>query len=270
MKFIIIGGNFTNKGAQAMVFVTISELRSRFHDCEIILSTDETISESYKFQTMNTYLGIRYKDSFIDNFKILVKNVAKKILGLKVYSLDQLRAIKTSISDADAFIDISGFGPSSQFGSVPTMVFCEYIQFARDYEIPYFVMPQSFGPFDYKDAQVKEALKKAMCYPICIFARESSGYALLKRELLIGENVTLSLDIVLQNKTINTDYICSTNIQQKNVTIMDNSVGIIPNARNYEKGGNKEQIILLYDFIIKELIKHGKNVYLLMHSLNSS
>lgn len=55
-KFMITGANFNNKGAQAMLFVTVSELRKRYSDCKIFFATGEELStEDYLFDT------IRYK-----------------------------------------------------------------------------------------------------------------------------------------------------------------------------------------------------------------
>ena len=40
--FMITGGNFTNKGAQSMIMITVSEIRKRFSDADIyILPNDD-------------------------------------------------------------------------------------------------------------------------------------------------------------------------------------------------------------------------------------
>ena len=55
--FLISGGNFTNKGAQSMLLITISELRQRFRDCNIVIVPLDS-AEVYKEANLRNVLAI--------------------------------------------------------------------------------------------------------------------------------------------------------------------------------------------------------------------
>ena len=44
-NFMITGANFRNKGAQAMLFVTVSELRQRYPDFDIFFDSLEDLND---------------------------------------------------------------------------------------------------------------------------------------------------------------------------------------------------------------------------------
>lgn len=57
-NFIITDANFNNKGAQAMLFITVSELRKHFPECEIDVDTNDNVGEAYRFNPIK----IRHQD----------------------------------------------------------------------------------------------------------------------------------------------------------------------------------------------------------------
>ena len=96
------------------------------------------------------------------------------------------------------------------------------------FNTPIYLMPQSFGPFDYGDSQNFD-IGKMLSYAQVIFAREKAGYNLLVNTYQLT-NVKYSKDLVLQNKNINPEYIYTNKKEKKIIQIeKNNNVAVIPN-----------------------------------------
>lgn len=83
-QFMITGANFRNKGAQAMLFVTVDELRRRYPDCRIYFATSERISkDDYWFDTIKYTRGVK-KVSLggINAFKELMISIVKDFVKI--------------------------------------------------------------------------------------------------------------------------------------------------------------------------------------------
>lgn len=270
-KFIITGGNFQNKGAQAMSFVAISEIRQRYPDCEIcFISTTDKKSNISSMMTFNIYSASisdwQYARGGLDGFLAIGKSFIKYFSGNKEVFQD-MRLLKAALNGADAIIDISGFSLSSQWGCDATYKYTNIIHTAKSLGIKVFIMPQSFGPFEYNEKQRKmdKLIKKYMPYPTNIYAREESGFKYLT-EMYGLKNVRRSRDLVLQNKEIVKEKIFNNKFKIEKINLdTSNNVAIIPNMRNFDHG-NKEEILSVYYEIIQQLFKMNKNIYLLRHS----
>ena len=264
--FIITGGETFNKGAQAMTFVTIDNIRKMFKNSEIVLlsgreyNKKEEDEKIYKFKVLPSGLG--YTLYFLGGIYKLISLLSGKLKCSKKI----LKEIYESLQKANGIIDISGFALSSQWGVKSTINFLLNIAIAKKYKLPIYLMPQSFGPFNYKGMKkifINHLMKKYLKYPSKIYCREAEGFNYLKR--YTNENLEKSYDLVLLNKEIDLKNIYLTKINLKSINIKENSVGIIPNMRNFEHG-NKDNIIILYKKIINKLLEKNKNVYLIRHS----
>ena len=266
MKFIIVGANFQNKGAQAMLFTTTSELKARFEGCEVLFFTREKPREGYKFKYICDLIGWNYLIRGSHAVRAIMKAVYLMITGNKnvVYNA---KKFNKELRSADAFIDISGYALSSQRGLNRSINYLNQIRVAKRINVPYFIMPQSIGPFDYGTQQKKmdKLLKKYLIYPVRIFPREEEGYKILKEKLQL-DNIEQSYDLVLQNKGILLENVIN-DYYKKCVPIFEskNNVAIIPNVRNFDYG-SKDGFQVLYSEIIKRLQEHSKTVYLIRHS----
>ncbi len=258
-NILITGGELFNKGAQAMTFVTVDEMKNRFPEHEVIL--------------------ISSRDYYRDNIEkskyqfTILYDIFKTFFGMGLYSklkrmdLNKVNESKTILSKTDIVIDISGFALSSNWGPISTLFYLSRIKTAKRNGAKVFLMPQSFGPFKYNkiiqffiDRELENSLRLADL----IYAREKEGYILLTEKYGL-RNVELSPDLVLQNSGINLSNIYSKVPSQINIDIRNNSVAIVPNMRNFEHG-NKEEIIELYKKSVEKLLSLGKNIYLIRHS----
>lgn len=266
---LITGGELFNKGAQSMTFITVNELKNRFPDKKIILlsSQDYERNEEYKNQYLFDILPINIGIIFellggvykcIWRFKGKIKNKQKN--KLLIPKLEEI------LNDTYAIVDISGYALSSQWGIISSMIYLSRIILAKKYGIKVYIMPQSFGPFLYKNifkVIISSLIKKYMKYPEVIYTREKEGYKFLHDEYKL-KNVKKSYDLVLLNKNIDLSNIYKTSLQfmdYKNAK----DIAIVPNMRNFDHG-NTEQIMLVYEAIIKKVTDIGKTVCLVRHS----
>jgi colanic acid/amylovoran biosynthesis protein len=169
--------------------------------------------------------------------------------------------------DVDLILDISGYGLGSDWDDYEVESYLHRIMYAKAFGINIYLLPQSFGPFEYKSIKgkiIKRKIKKWLQYPTLIFAREHDGYSILTKDFNL-KNVKKSYDLVLSNKGIDLNNIYVKTPELCVPDILDNSVAIIPNTQN-EKYGNTNEIQELYVQIIGLLRSEGKNVYILRHS----
>ncbi len=267
--YIIFGAQMVNKGAQAMLFVTISEIRKRDPKAKIIVF----IYDGWK----SLESPDMYNVTFVPITMKHIMNLSGTLLGY-TYILGKRAKISSKSSElamidyilkhAKMAIDISGYAFSNQWGVGSSVFYLSKFALFHKYGIQTYVLPQSFGPFDYgnkwKNTIVHSLAKKYLQYPEMIYARESEGFECLKKEFKL-QNVRLSQDLVLQSKSVNLDYIYKNKPVFRKYSVKSNSVAIIPNFSN-NKYGDSEQLFCLYEKIITQLQEMNKNIYLLSHS----
>lgn len=235
--FLITGAQFHNLGAQSMLFVAVNEIRSRFPDAVIwYLPNDNNLIYYWRLKR-------KYRMLFLLDGTFLGSDV----MGV----LPLLTGI----------VDVSGYSLSSNWKCNRYM---KILRMAYHYQVPLYLMPQSFGPFDFED-DMKLELEKLLQHARVIFAREDYGYHLLQETFHL-KNVKKSCDMVLQNKGINVQNIYKQKIEENKYCLdTENNVAIIPNIRNYTFG-SKAELLELYKRIIEYLLQHEKTIYIISHS----
>ncbi len=168
------------------------------------------------------------------------------------------------IKEADFFLDISGYGLTSKGGLLSNIGHLLDIVTAKKYAIPYYIFPQSIGPFNFpmKYKFLLPLIALYLKYPRKIYVREKEGFQLVSK---FSKNVAKGTDIVLQNREYNLLNIFRDGMKIKSFEIGNGSVGIIPNARVL-KESQANDIYAIYNQIIERLIKAKKDVYLIRHS----
>ena len=268
-EFLVTGANFMNKGAQAMLFVTVSELRSRYPGCRITMTTWERLGKiPFDFRYISDSLLFC---TVMNKEYSTAKKIRIFINACREKNYELIRAFLYGIRfrRIDAVIDISGYQLSSQWGYQASKNYIHRIAVARDNGVPFFIMPQSLSPFHYGSNQIEmdSLIKEYLAYPRIIYAREQSGYEVLTGEYGL-KNVQKSVDLVLQNRSIDEKLLYRGKYQKRRYLQIttDNNVAIIPNARLFEQGCDEERLLTLYRDIILMLRRSGKNIYLVMHS----
>ncbi len=266
-KILIVGANFYNKGAQSMLFVTVSEIKKRCPEIKIFFATTDIFEEDlfvfsrvfYAHTAKQIALG---KHELYKRCKCLAKDIIKLISG-KHNDFGHYKQLKKLIPDIDLIIDISGFNLGEKWSISTQEDYLDNIRLARKYQIPMILMPQSFGPFNYRGDKkyLLEEISELLTYPKVIFAREREGYDALVKGFGLS-NVRLSSDLVLQSQEINVNDVYNNEIHLDVPEISaENAVGIVPNSQCFNHG-DKEKIFKLYRSIIDVLLFADKDVYL--------
>lgn len=254
----IVGAHLFNKGDQAMVFTTVDQLKRRNKEAEITLMSEldynrrEEDKEQFAFDILpwNGSLAVRSLGA------------TTPLYDADFYNSDE---VVEKIKKADCIIDLSGYGLGSDWGLRGSLGYILNIMVAKKYHIPYYVMPQSIGPFCYSLKEwlvLYPLLKRYLKYPEKVWVRELDGVELVRR---FRKDVAWSPDIVLQNDGYSLINCFSQKIDWNEIPIEQDSVGIIPNQKVRER--LPEHVFKgMYKALIEKLLENGKTVYILRHS----
>lgn len=264
MKNIIItGGELFNKGAQAMTFITVDEMKKRFSDHNIYVLSEMDLQRPKKEQE-------QYAFSFMGWYPLKFAKCQSNPILRSVCLLrhkKELMEAEAIYKNADLMVDISGYALGSNWSIATCNRYLEHLEFAKEFRIPVYLMPQSFGPFEFQGDEGKKIDKRiAELLPTvkAICAREQEGFQQLKERYHLN-NVILTNDIVLNNRSINLKNVYRDKPEISLPDVMPGSVAVIPNQRNYEVG-NGSQVQNLYILMIKKLLQICPAVYLISHS----
>ena len=251
MNILISGGNFINKGAEAMMFISVNECIRMFNSPHFILQLPNGLSE---INTINDMFIFSKRNG--KNIEEKAKNKYSKLISL-------IKAYR----NADIMIDVSGLELCSKLGLYPSLRYLFKIALSKWTGTKVFLMPQSYGPFDYGSGIIQKLIhiliQHYMKYPCICFAREKDGVDKLLKPSPKA-NVVLSSDLVLQNKEIESFL---DNDEHINIEITNSSVGFVPNKRMYEQHG-RERSLQLFTKTISTARKNGFNVYILCHAID--
>ena len=262
-NIIITGGELFNKGAQAMTFVTVDECRKRFpnHDIFLLSPMDYQRTEEekiqYRFKIMGWYplKFAKAQNNYILKALCYLRNKKEYNDAVSIYK------------KCDAMIDISGYALGDIWGYANCNNYLEHIEYAMAFKIPLYIMPQSFGPFNFQGKRVKEfhmRIERCLNYAKVICAREQSGYDALKSKYGL-KNVVLRDDLVLNNKQIDLKNIYRGDPNIKVPTIMPGSIAIVPNVRTTDWRTTHE-IVKLYSDIINIILEYNEYIYIVAHA----
>jgi coenzyme F420-reducing hydrogenase beta subunit/polysaccharide pyruvyl transferase WcaK-like protein len=260
-NIVIVGGELYNKGAQAMTFTVVDQMKRKYPNKNIYLFSaldhKREGTDIYSFNILPWHLDIK--------IYLLVPWIKKFFAYYNEYD-STLKEIDNIINNADCIIDISGYALSSQWGFFSSINYLLNIIISKNYLKPFYIFPQSISPFNYS------TIGKMLLYPLMfvylkypkkIFTREKEGLESVYK--FTNQNIELSPDIVLHNKEYDLNNIYKKKITLNEVIIKKNSVGIIPNKRVIERS-DSEKIYSMYISLINELLIKNKTIYILRHS----
>lgn len=267
MKNIIItGGGMVNKGAQAMTLVAVHELRARFPEHRIFLYSPVDLANP-------TLDKERFPFDFLGWYPLKFARCQHTLFrrwGILLRSRSELLEAEAIYRNTDFIVDISGYALGSNWSDKICNDYLDTLEFANGFGIPVYLMPQSFGPFDFgPDRQALHArIQRLLPTAKVIFAREREGYDALVNTYGLT-NVRLAHDLVLSNAGINLANVFTSAPFLALPDIRPNSVAVIPNSMN-ARVSDQDAVLALYTSAISALLDHGKTVYLLRHSAMDS
>jgi polysaccharide pyruvyl transferase WcaK-like protein len=152
MKIVLIGGNFKNKGAEAMILTALREFSRRWSNPEIVVasyaSRDTRPFGMHEVEVGGTTCRFRFiknRKDFLTALQLLVclivwsKGLRKKLLSNNLYLSEVL--------SADMVVDISGFAMTDKRPLHRRIVYCAEILTAQLLGIPFVIFTQALGPF---------------------------------------------------------------------------------------------------------------------------
>lgn len=269
-KYVIItGGELFNKGAQAMSFTMVDAIARRFPGKEAILFSNADAMKRLEEEKSNYKFKIRALPRFREF--VLFSSRTLAFFGKKRCESGCFAEYREIYNNAVAWVDISGYALGSNWGAGKALGFALRIWMAKRLRIPMYLMPQSFGPFDFKSQGWRGRLadillKRLLKYPRKVMAREREGFELLARKYGLKKNLVKTLDLVLLSKGFDPSNIYRVAPPIYDCEIAPGAVAIIPNGKN-NKYGRKEEIYALYYRIVDELLAAGKRAYFIYHAV---
>ncbi len=274
MGYILItGGQLFNKGAQAMVFTVVNEIKKKFPNKKIVLLSSRDFLRNNEDKNQYTFdimpYSNRLKLSLAGGVYNFINTLYKPKRYIEAFGKYE-KTLRNYFENAKMILDISGYGLSSQWGFTKSLFYIMNIIIAKKFKKKIYLLPQTLGPFNYKSiiakTIIKCLLKKYLPYPSLIFVREKESISEIKK--FTQNNVLNSNDIVLQNKhEYSLDYIYKKgepNVKNP-IIINKNAICIVPNQKTLVHG-NSQDIYKTYKIIIERLLKEGTKIYLLCHS----
>lgn len=263
--YLIEGGNTQNKGAEAMLYITIQEIRNRDAEAEVM------VSSSYDYKKGTCIPGVEIVEESVDarcyarpgihRMKLWTQNTVKRLLKRKFEK--NLRKSIDLLQRADYMVDISGFTLASKWDDAHNLAYLYAIYAANQRGVKIYLMPQSYGPFEYKSKnrnRILNAIKEYLPLAEIVYAREYDGVNLLK-DMAPTANIRKSVDLVLQSTTKIDNVVIRDEIIA--LDISKNSVCVIPNTHCLEAA---PALLSAYQKAINYLLSQKKKVYLLAHS----
>jgi len=266
MRYVlIVGGELFNKGAQAMTFALIQEIKRRYSDKEIILLSTDDYKRKQSEKELYGFRILPWNRKMVFSLAFYGGGILCKFLPGAQY-INETKELRKILKDTDVIYDINGYALSSQFGSQMSYLYLLNIKIAKKNNIKMYLLPQSFGPFNYDGIHnylLNRLIKKYMKYPIKVFAREKDGIKCLENK--ISNNLVKSYDLVLHTSEPDEKLIYKKSNNDQYIKIIDNSIAIVPNMQTI-RHGSKIKLFKLYYEIINTLLEQNMNIYLISHS----
>lgn len=263
-KYVLVtGGQLFNKGAQAMTFITADEIAKRYPDREVVLLSNKDFRRSEEEKQQYTFRIMQYPKTM---HLILMQNKLGRLF-FQVFGGKTDKEFINLVRNGAGLIDISGYALGSNWGYKKTLFYLTRLGVAHSVKMPVYLMPQSFGPFDYKGVwapMIQQMIKKKLRYADVIMCREKEGYELLKSRYQL-DNLVLTPDLVLQNAGVDVKNVYRQTPAMEEIKIPSGSVAVIPNGKTMQYG-NPEQLFEMYRQVIEALLQKEKQVFLIYHS----
>lgn len=167
--FLIVGANFINKGAEAMLKTVAHEIKKRHTDPVIYCICH---SGEKDIASQQGFIPLYVERTFIGNLVFKIKNKLQRILsGRPVPFADYSPMDKISrIESLRMAIDVSGFAYGDKRGYLQPLETIKIIQHCKKVGAKYIFMPQAWGSFEKPD--VAENCRNMLQMADHFFARD--------------------------------------------------------------------------------------------------
>ncbi len=256
-KILVVGGEFSNKGAELMIHSARKQIREHFPESQLYLAPTlaplEKIKESGFLPLNFPLFHVGYKTPRAFDLSLKYPLFMKQYVKLRKWAEFEG---DVELMDIDIVFDISGYAFADKWGMTPLVNVNTLMKHIIANDGKYIFLPQAFGPF--KENQIPVIRE---CIDLCtlVIARDKVSYENLKSvtdntsKIKQYSDITLSMTVdSAKKKSTSVDYCC-----------------IVPNVRMLDRGGvewQKEYISLLKSSIEYILSNSTLEIKLVNHS----
>jgi len=265
-KILIRGGNFRNKGAEAMLLTACSEISKRIDGARIYASLKENEFEESLLCGIEPCIINYKKYSKLRKAAAMLRpdHMATLLCSGRNFTWEAVH-----VYHMDAVIDVSGYAYSDVFGVTKSRNAAVLANFCKRKGKAFIAMPQAWGPFN--KPEISGYVKQLCNDASLVYARDEMSLAEL-RQLCPGKlNIELAPDIALcfdARGQIHKDDFIFTSQNAKNGRL----IAISPNWQIYLRTGkgdkNNSYIKLLADLAQYCIEKHAAEIVLVPHDFN--
>jgi len=220
LNILIWGGNFINKGAEAMVRTVQRQLRQRLGE-STTFCVEASDLEAAEAQLDGSTILPRNRESYLQPWDRLFK---RRRLATQMQLDDRLKKV-------DAVVNVSGYSFGGPGASRRTWRFLAVSQRMARAGKPVMIMPQAWGPF--LSEPDRKAARKLLKSADVFYARDRQSQRYLQ-EIVGGSEVPLAPDIalLLEPAVSNSNAL---------IGLPDDRpiIAIAPNMRVYDKSAGK-------------------------------
>jgi colanic acid/amylovoran biosynthesis protein len=150
-RILLIGGNFKNKGAEAMALTALAELHARYPGAELVLASyAKRENLAYGPHPLSGAKGVSWR--LIPNTRSPLKALWLLLAILlpgprQRWALDRDLYLQV-LAGSDLVVDISGYALTSQRPPLRQLVYAFEVLSAGLLRVPFVAMTQAMGPFD--------------------------------------------------------------------------------------------------------------------------
>ncbi len=272
MKVVVRGGGFSNKGAEAMLLTVHREMLQRFPSVEtvaIIPSASHQKAYVNGVTPVSAYSGSRLSQ-MLGGIKALKAGLRSKDIMPISRRSPKVACELQATYPFDAVVDISGFSYSDEcaWGLSEARETLAWLQFCDQKNVPYFFLPQSWGPFGQNELAgiVRSFAEKASL--VCSRDRISTKHL----ETLFGEahasRSAYDIAFLFEGDTASAGKQL---LDEMGVDRERPLIGIAPNTRVYEKaqghGGENQYVQLLVKIAKHCITELSSSVVLVPHEV---
>jgi colanic acid/amylovoran biosynthesis protein len=172
-QYLIVGANFINKGAEAMLKTVQMEVLKRHPDAEIYAICHAEEKEIAKRQNIRPVYDTT--NAFIKKVRSLLKRILSKVrtlLGKPPIPYADVSPMETivKLSNLKLAIDVSGFAYGDKRGYQQPVETMKIMKFCKSIGAGYIFMPQAWGSF--KDKLVAANCRKMINQATAWFTRD--------------------------------------------------------------------------------------------------
>lgn len=228
-KILVVGGEFSNKGAELMIHCAREQIKENFPESQLYLAPTLTSLEKIK---ESGFIPLNFPLFHVGNkstraFDLSLKYPFLMKQYVKLRSWAEFEG-DVELKDIDIVFDISGYAFAEKWGMTPLVNVHNLMKRIIANDGKYIFLPQAFGPFNENQIPI---IKECIDLSTLIITRDKVSYENLRsftdntNKIKQYSDITLSMTVdSAKNKSANKDYCC-----------------IVPNVRMLDRGGTEWQ-----------------------------